>query len=72
MLTPAKYEGLCIAKFAGKQGQFVEKPEVRNGGGEDDPVCTKHILPHSKIHVAQFSLAPDVFHLNTNDNDPSK
>ena len=68
MLTPAKYERLCIAKFAGKQGQIMGKPEVWNGGGEDDPVGAEHILPDSQVDVAQLSLPPDVFHLdNYND-----
>ena len=69
MLTPSKYERLCIAKFAGKQGQcWRRKPEVRNGGGKDDPVGTEHVLPDSEVDVAQFSLSSDVFHLeNYND-----
>ena len=71
MLTLAKYERLCIAKFAGKQGQFGGsggRPEVGNGGSEDDPVSSEHILPDSQVHVAQFSLPSDVLHLhNYND-----
>ena len=44
------------------------RPEVGNGGSEDDPVSSEHILPDSQVHVAQFSLPSDVLHLhNCND-----
>ena len=36
--------------------------EVRNVGGQDDPVALQGVFPHDDVDVAELALPPDVLH----------
>ena len=33
------------------ENKVMERPEVRNGGGKNDPVGSEHVLTNAKVHI---------------------